>query len=100
MRAHRAERVRNGIFPKTAVQRQKTSVLIGGTRRVTNPAKKINTSNALQREKVQSSTRIIGPRWVLDIEVWDRTWESAVSSGVAVEVSQIRERPLVKGRHG
>jgi hypothetical protein len=30
------------------------------------------------------------PQWALDIELWDRTWESARSSdGVAVEVSRI-----------
>jgi hypothetical protein len=88
MRAHRAEQVRNA-------GRNKNAVPVIDTGRVTNPAKNVNRTNALQRAKVQSSTRIIGPKWALDIELWDRTWEAAVSSdGIVVEVSRIRARAL------
>src|SRR5262249_33695778 len=53
-------------------------------------------SHALQRAKFQSSTRIIGPRRVLDIELWDRAWRRRVSDdGVPVMVS--RFAPAMSG---
>jgi endogenous inhibitor of DNA gyrase (YacG/DUF329 family) len=52
--------------------------------------------NFLQRPKIQSGTRILGPASVLVIEVFGRAWQSRVSSdGVAIEVAQLRPRALV-----
>jgi hypothetical protein len=61
-----------------------------------NPPKKDSRFKALQRAKTLSSTRILGPRCVLDAEVFGgREWRPAVSSdGVAIEVSRIRARTL------
>jgi hypothetical protein len=55
-----------------------------------------SNNNALQRAKIQSGTRILGPASVLAIEVFGRAWQSRVSSGgVAIEVAQLRPRALV-----
>jgi hypothetical protein len=57
-----------------------------------------SNNNGLQRAKIQSSIRILGPVSVLAIEVFDRAWQSRTSSGgVAIEVAQLRPRVLVKG---
>jgi hypothetical protein len=56
----------------------------------------LSNNNALQRAKIQSSTRILGPTSVLAIEVFGRAWQSRTSSGgVAIEVAQLRPRALV-----
>jgi hypothetical protein len=56
-----------------------------------------SNNNALQRAKIHSSTRILGPASVLAIEVFGRAWQSRTSSGaVAIEVAQLRPRALVK----
>jgi hypothetical protein len=84
---------------KTVVQRAKMGPRYPTSRSETDPQKKNKKFSALQRAKMESSRRIIGPRPVLDIEVWDRTWEPTVNSdGAAVDVSRIRARPLVEGR--
>jgi hypothetical protein len=58
--------------------------------------KKHNKLNALQRAKTLSSHRILAPAAVLAVEVFDRAWTPAVSSGgVAVEVGRLRARALV-----
>ena len=57
-----------------------------------------SNNNALQRAKVQSGSRILGPASVLAIEVFGRAWQSRISSGgVAIEVAQLRPRALVNG---
>jgi endogenous inhibitor of DNA gyrase (YacG/DUF329 family) len=57
-----------------------------------------SVNNALQRAKIQSSTRILGPTSVLAIEVFGRAWQSGTSSsGVAIEVAQLRPRALIDG---
>ena len=44
-----------------------------------------------------TSHRILGPAAVLDIEVFDRAWQPAISSnGVVVEVGRLRARALVE----
>jgi hypothetical protein len=54
------------------------------------PPKKFN-------ENKRAQTRIRGPQYVLDVEVYgSRTWRDAVSSGgVAIRVSRLRRRALV-----
>jgi hypothetical protein len=53
-------------------------------------------NNALQRAKIQSGTRILGPANVLTIEVFGRAWQPRTSSGgVAIDVAQLRPRALV-----
>ena len=58
---------------------------------------KIDSKNkALQKAKSRSRVGIIGPACVLEAELFDRAWESLVSSdGVSVEVSRLRRRALV-----
>jgi hypothetical protein len=70
--------------------------------RPTSPLKKQRKLNALQGAKTRSTARIVGPADVLAVEVFGgRTWQPAMSSdGVAVEVSRLRSRALVDGRHG
>jgi hypothetical protein len=58
--------------------------------------KKDSKLKALQRAKTLSSHRILAPAAVLAVEVFDRAWTPAVSSGgVAVEVGRLRARALV-----
>jgi hypothetical protein len=61
------------------------------------PHKKANKSNALQRAKTLSSTRILAPADVLAVEVWGgRKWRPAITSGgVPIEIGHLRERALV-----
>jgi hypothetical protein len=86
-KANYAQKVRRGVFstpttPDTALP--------------TAPPKKALDSNALQRAKTLSSTRIIGPARVIAAEVFNRDWQAAVSSdGVAIEISRVRQRALV-----
>jgi hypothetical protein len=58
--------------------------------------KKHSKLKAPQRAKTLSSHRILAPAAVLAVEVFDRAWTPAVSSGgVAVEVGRPRARALV-----
>jgi hypothetical protein len=58
--------------------------------------KKNNKLKALQRAKTLSSTCILAPGHVLAVEVFDRSWQPAISSsGVAIETSRLRPRALV-----
>src|SRR5262245_39726298 len=55
-----------------------------------------SNNNTLQRPKIHSSTPILGPASVLAIEVFDRAWQSRISTGgAAIEVVQMRPRVLV-----
>jgi hypothetical protein len=65
--------------------------------RVPTKHRKIDSNNnALQRAKIQSSTRILGPASVLAIEVFGHAWQSRTSTdGVAIEAAQLRPRALV-----
>jgi hypothetical protein len=66
------------------------------TRAPSNPTKKVNKLKALQRAKTLSSYRIVAPADVLAVEVIDRTWKTAVSSGgVPIEIGRLRPRALV-----
>jgi len=62
----------------------------------TTPLRNVNRFKLLQRARMQSSHPIIAPAAVLDIEVFARNWQSAISvDGGAVEVGRWRERTLV-----
>jgi hypothetical protein len=90
MQAHRAEQVRNGKLDKIVVP-------IPNTRRVTYPPEKRNSFKGLQRAKRHSSIDILGPRHVVDAEVFGgRAWQGQTSSdSVPIEVSYLRRRALV-----
>jgi endogenous inhibitor of DNA gyrase (YacG/DUF329 family) len=76
--------------------RSRKAFLGGDTGAPTKCEKIRSNNNALQRAKIQSSTRILGPTSVLTIEVFGRAWQSRTSScGVAIEVAQLRPRALV-----
>jgi len=72
-------------------QQRVRKAFLGGDARAPTKRKEFDRKdNALQRAKIQSSTHIIGPRQVLDVEI-GRTWETRVSpDGVTVMVSRIR----------
>src|SRR5262249_32203345 len=58
--------------------------------------KKNNKINALQRAKMLSSRPILPPADVLAVEVFDRAWTPAISSGgVPIEIGRLRPRTLV-----
>jgi len=58
--------------------------------------KKNNKNKALQRAKTLSSRRIYASADVLAVELFDRAWTPAVSSGgVPIEVGPLRQRALV-----
>jgi hypothetical protein len=63
------------------------------------PTKHQKTSSifkTLRRAKIQSSHPIFGPADVLALEMFDRPWKSATSSGgVAVEIGRLRARVLM-----
>ena len=83
-KAHYDEKVARGDFSVRTIARP------------TNPPKKERKFNTLQRAKTPSSHRILAPADVLAVEVFDRTWKPAVSSGgIAIEVSRLRARALV-----
>jgi endogenous inhibitor of DNA gyrase (YacG/DUF329 family) len=76
--------------------RSRKAFLGGDTRAPTKRQKIDSNNNGLQRAKINSSTRILGPASVLAIEVFDRAWQSRTSSGgVAIKVAQVRPRALV-----
>jgi hypothetical protein len=83
-KANYAEKVARGDFSTHTIARP------------TNPPKKDRKFKTLQRVKSLSSCRILGPARVLATEVFNRSWEGAVSSaGIAIQVSRIRPRSLV-----
>lgn len=58
--------------------------------------KKNNKNKALQRAKTLSSRRIYASADVLAVELFDRPWKPAVSSGgVPIEIGRLRQRALV-----
>jgi hypothetical protein len=76
-------------------RRARKAFLRPGTGAATKRKKIDSNNNALEQAKRQSSTSIIGPRRVLDVEVWDRPWEIRVSpDGVAVMVSRLPSRAV------
>jgi len=76
--------------------RSRKAFLGGDTRAPTKRQKIDSNNNALQRAKIQSGTRILGPASVLAIEVFGRAWQTRTSSGgVPIEVAQMRPRVLV-----
>jgi hypothetical protein len=76
--------------------RSRKAFLGGDTRAPTKRQKIDSNNNALQRAKIQSGTRILGPASVLAIEVFGRAWQSRTSSGgVPIEVAQLHPRVLV-----
>jgi endogenous inhibitor of DNA gyrase (YacG/DUF329 family) len=76
--------------------RSRKAFLGGDTRAPTKRQKIDSNNNALQRAKIQSGTRILGPASVVAIEVFGRAWQSRTSSGgMAIEVAQLRPRVLV-----
>src|SRR5215510_7295181 len=61
--------------------------------------KKNNKINALQRAKILSNRRIFAPADVLAVEVFDRAWTPAISSGgVPIEIGRLRPRTLVRAQ--
>jgi endogenous inhibitor of DNA gyrase (YacG/DUF329 family) len=76
--------------------RSRKAFLEADTRAPTKRQKIDSNNNALQRAKIQSSSRILGPASVLAIEVFGRAWQPLTTSGgVAIEVAQMRPRVLV-----
>jgi hypothetical protein len=76
--------------------RSRKAFLGGDTGAPTKHQKIHSDNNALQRAKIQSGTRILGPASVLAIEVLGRAWQPRTSSGgVPIEVAQMRPRVLV-----
>ena len=70
--------------------RSRKAFLGGDTGAPTKPQKIPSNNNALQRARIQSSARILGPSSVLAIEVFRRACQSRTSSGgVAIEVAQM-----------
>jgi hypothetical protein len=65
---------------------------------VTKPSIKPDTKTRPKGRRAwrNSPSPIHAPAYVLDIEVFDRTWEAVTSSdGVEIEVAQLRNRALV-----
>jgi hypothetical protein len=86
-RDHYAQNVRKGVFSGVPV----SDIPLG-----THTPKNENTFKALQWAKSRSSNRIFGPAQVLAVEVFERPWQQATSSGgVAIQVGRLRERALV-----
>ena len=72
----------------------------GDTGGPTKRTKKASVINALQRAIIQSSTRILGPSNVIEVEVFGgRAWKPLTSAGgVAIERAQLRPRVLIDAR--
>jgi hypothetical protein len=66
----------------------------------TQPIQNVNDFNRSQHPFSQSSSRISGPRHVIEVECFDgHIWTPTMSSdGVAVMVSRLRQRALVTGQ--
>ena len=82
------------------VRKAGAGLLLGqDTALVRNPPKFSCQINELQRAKTRSSSRIIGPRTVINTEIIaGRDWEEFVSASGAVSyVSRIAKRALVGG---
>ena len=80
--------------------RVKKAGLGGDTGGPTKRIKIVNKINALQRAKMQSSTRILGPSNVIAVEVFGgRAWQPLTSTGfVPSERAQRRPRGLIDAR--
>ena len=78
-------------------RRVKKALLGGDTGGPTKRTKIANENNALQRAKIQSSTRILGPSNVIAVEVFGvGAWRPRTGAdGVAVERAQRRPRGLI-----
>jgi ribosomal protein L37AE/L43A len=88
-KANYAEKVARGDFSTRTIARP------------TRPLKKSRQFSSLQWTKSRSRVAIVAPALVLEIEVFDRAWQVAVSSGgVHIEVSRVRPRALIEARHG
>jgi len=95
-RKSRQQRYCSGRCQEKARTRVRKAFLARDTGAPWKPPKKDNKLNALQRAKTLSSHRILAPADVLAVEVFDRTWKPAISSGgIAIEVSRLRARALV-----
>jgi hypothetical protein len=82
-----AQSVRKGVF---------SAIPMPDSALGTNIPKNENKSKALQRAKMLSSHRILGPAHVLAVEVFGRSWQPAISGGgVAIEVGRLRCRALM-----
>ena len=81
-------------------RRVKKALLGGDTGGPTKRTKIANENNALQRAKIQSSTRILGPSNVVAVEVFGgRAWKPRTSAdGVAFEIAQLHPRVLIGAR--
>jgi hypothetical protein len=81
-------------------RRVRKSLRGGDTGRPTKRTRTASKNNALQRAKIQSSTRILGPSNVIAIEVFGgRAWKPLTSTGgVAVEQAQVQPRVLIDTR--
>jgi hypothetical protein len=92
-----SDRCRLREFGRTRVRK---SLLGSDTGAPTKHTKIASRNNALQRAKIQSSTRILGPRSVIAAEVFgSRAWKPRTSAdGVAVEITQLRPRVLIDTR--
>ena len=64
------------------------------------PPKKLHDFNGRPLlTDTRSSSRLVGPARVLQVELFDRAWRAAVSSdGVPIEVGRLRQRALVGQR--
>ena len=92
---------RTGVELREFGRRRVKKALLGGdTGGPTKRTKIANKINALQRAKIQSSTRILGPSNVIAVEVFGgRAWQPLISTGgVAVERAQLRPRVLIDAR--
>jgi hypothetical protein len=95
-RAGRRPRFCSTRCKEKARTRVRKAFLVRDTRAPAKLKKKYQQFKALQRAKTQSSTRIWAPAHVLAVEVFERHWQPAISSGgVAVQIGRLRERALV-----
>ena len=91
-----SDRCRLREFGRRRVRKAGLGGDTGGPTKRTKIASKIN---ALQRAKIQSSTRILGPSNVIAVEVFGgHAWQPMIGTGgVAVEIAQLRPRVLIDG---
>jgi hypothetical protein len=83
-RANYAEKVARGDFSTRTIALPTT------------PLKIDNKFKALQRAKTLSSIHILAPADVLAVEIFQRAWNPAVSSGgIPIEIGRLRTRALV-----
>jgi hypothetical protein len=95
-RRARQQRFCSARCKEKARKRVRRAFLATDTGAPANPPKKDNKLKALQRAKTLSTTRILAPAHVLAVEVFNRSWQPAISSGgVAIEVGRLRSGALV-----